>query len=199
MTTRYKSGKVTVTVDDGLDRWLRSLLTAAEKKSVALLEAKAEKLASEARTAWYGPNGVERETGKSGDIRVVTTFDQGRGVVTVSIGSTDIRTAGKTGKPVPVYVHRPRSTSTVMKQVDRRTWYATPEIRRGPIRVGDQIYKPSKGARVAESSLRYFVHEASARAGDGKYLLTELVRKPARVLVKDVARELSKQIPKAAA
>lgn len=194
--TRYRSGDVTVTVDDGLDRWLRGLLSIAERETVRLLEERAAKLALEARAAWYGPDGVERETGQSGDIVTVTTFDAGRGVVRVSIGSADSRTAG--GKPVAVYVHQARATSLVKKTVSRAEWYATPSKRRGPIFRGDAVYRPAAGATVPEALLRYTVHASNPKARQGKFLLVELVRKPGQVLAREVAAVLAERIAAAA-
>lgn len=103
MTTRFTDGNVTIALDDGLERLVRDLLSAAETETVRILEAAAEEVAAEARGKWYTM--VDKETGRSGDIQVVTTFDTGRGEVRVSVGSTDTRKAGS--KPLPVYVHKP--------------------------------------------------------------------------------------------
>src|SRR3990167_2623278 len=95
MTLRFTDGPVTVQLDGALERWGADLLTSPQ-----------------ARAAWCGPAGVRRVTGLSGDIRVVTTIDAGRGELRVSVGSTDPRMAG--GRPVPTYVHRPTRLSPIL-------------------------------------------------------------------------------------
>lgn len=112
MPSRFSDGTSTVTLDDGLDRFIRSALSAAEKEVVGHLEAAAEAVAADARGKWYQQ--VERRTGKSGDIVVFTTFDTGKGEVRVTVGSTDIRKQGST--PVAVLVHRPGPLSQVSKK-----------------------------------------------------------------------------------
>ena len=58
-------GPVRVELDDGLEKLALSMLSAAEQETIAILRREAEEQASEARAAWYGPDGVTRKTGRS--------------------------------------------------------------------------------------------------------------------------------------
>ena len=178
MTTRYTDGEVTVTLDDGLNRLVRSVLSAAETEIVRVLETGAEEVAQEARASWYSTTGVTRKTGASGDIQVVTTFDSAKGEVKVSVGSTDKRQAGKSGTVVPVFVHRPTATSVVDTEVSSREFYATPK----PLRFFD------------EKTKRFFVQKSNPKASDVKQLLPVLVRAPMQAKVKSLLPELGEAI-----
>lgn len=138
--TRYREGDVTIELDDGLARFVRGLVSAAEVEVIRVLEQAAEGVAQKARAEWYGPNGVKRRTGQSGNVQVITTFDRSRGEVRVSIGSVDTRKVD--GKPLAALVHRA---------------------------------SPFNG-------------------GDGKYLVPELIRKPAAVAIRRVTPELGRAI-----
>lgn len=173
MTTRYTDGAVTVTLDDGLDRFVRGLLSKAERATVAVLEEEGRAVADAARREWYGPNGVTRETGLSGQIVAVTTIDSARGEVRVSVGSTDTRKAGKSGKPVPLFVHRPGLASEELVEVSHAEYWATPNASR---RQYPKVLRPNPNA------------------GDGKFLVPELLRKPLRARVKIMAGKIATHI-----
>lgn len=192
--SRHRAGTVTVSVS-GFDEWLDRILVAAQEEAKAVLDDEATKIVQSARAAWYGPDGVERETGRSGDI-VKGAPESTRSAIRIFVGSTDTRVAGKSRKPIPYFVHRPRATSTVSTEVSRATWYATPDYRRGPIMLGDEVYRPREGVRVPAASLRYLIHADNPTAGDGKYLVPELLTKPTRAARKAVAATLAARIVK---
>jgi hypothetical protein len=175
MTTRYTDGNVTVTLDDGLEQFVRGLLSAAETEAVRVLEAAAAGVAQAAEGEWYGSKGVTKKTGRSGDIGVTTTFDSAKGEVRVSVGSRDTRTAGKSGKPLPVFVHRPNATSTILKDVGHDEWW--------------KRYKA--GRPVGPYPMAY---EHNPAANDGRFLLVELVRKPMQAKVKAIIPDLGAAI-----
>lgn len=171
MTTRYKDGTVTVTLDDGMERFVRGLLSRAETETVRRLEAEMEPIAATARAAWYGPRGVTRETGKSGAIDVVTTIDATRGEVRVSIGSTDDRVVN--GKPMPVYVHTPGLLATEARTVSHKEYFDTPKVRRRKYpKIVDLVNHPDPN----------------------RFLLVDLVRKPVRARVKAISPEIGRAI-----
>ena len=169
MTLRFTDGPVTVQLDGALERWVADLLTSTQSETVRVMRAAADEVAAAARAAWYGPMGVRRETGLSGDIRVVTTIDAGRGELRVSVGSTDPRMAG--GRPVPTYVHRPTRLSTILVETTPREYFAAPESMRGPWKPGPT------GKRIPQ------LFSPNPRASDGKKLLQVLVRAPLKARV----------------
>ncbi len=177
--TRYRDGNATVTLDGGLDNLVRNLLTAAQTESLRIMEQAAQGVADEARREWYGSSGVTRDTGQSGDIDVVTTFDAARDEVRVSVGSTDTRTAGRGNKPVAVYIHRPGRTSTIEKEVDREEFFKTPE-----------------SLRVGYLKGKWIVKRANPKASDGKRLLPEYILKPMKAKVSAIAPDIARLIAK---
>jgi hypothetical protein len=114
LIVRQAGASVTLTGD--LAAWAQESIRAATNGAVDEIQRVLEKVATAARSGWYGAAGVKRRTGKSGDIQVTTTLDYSAGIVRVSVGSTDKRTADprskssksveNAGKAVPLYVHR---------------------------------------------------------------------------------------------
>ena len=177
MSIRYRSGKVTITLDDGLEQWTRSLLDAAEAETVALLEAEAREVMEFARGRWYQE--VERETGKSGDLETVTTFGAD-GSVGVGIRSRDTRVRG--GKPVAAMVHRPGPLSRSTVEVTRAEYG---RIKKGP--------KPREAWKSRKTGKHYaLVHNKGS--SDGKVLFIELVRKPLFGRIPKIAAQLGERI-----
>ena len=185
MTTRYTDGAVTVTVDDGLATFLRGYLEDVERVTVEACEEEAERIASEARAAWYGPNGVTKETGLSGDIRVVTTLSDTE--ARISVGSTDRRTAGKRNAPVPVFVHRPSRLSSVYVEVSEDEYRRTPKHLKGP----HPDHLSPAAAKKWGNPKGPLVLRANPKAADGKTLLPELVTKPAKAGERALAERIS--------
>lgn len=203
-STRYTDGMATVTLDEGMARFVRAAMSRAEAAAVAVLETHAEELAATARREWYGPEGVDRETGKSGDIQVVTTVDAARGTVRVSIGSTDDRKGGKTNKPLVAFVHRPWGSSLRAKAVERGEWYAWQ--RKGlPVLPypGAAWWSERTNGRINGEGLRRGVwyiqatdaaeNKATTAKGKG-YLLQTLVVKPTKELAVKLLPKVSRAL-----
>ena len=220
-TVRVKSGNTSATVT-GLDAAvIRRMIERGTSGAVRILEEALEPVAANARREWYGPNGVERETGKSGDIQVVTTIDLNRSEVRVSIGSTDDRKAGKTNKPVPVFVHQPWGTSLTPRRVSQPEWGAwkgrglpvlPPPPQSFSRRDGGERSAASVKAEVASRKFweraekddglvpDWYVLEANdapATAKPQSFLLQRLVKKPAKELAKKMAPEIARSIAQA--
>lgn len=160
MKTNYRDGAVTITLTGDLERWARQVVSGATQDAVKVAERELEPLAVRASAEWYGAQGVHKETGKGGQIEVVTTIDVTRGIVTTTIGSADSRTEGS--RPVPFRQHRPGRLSTVLKKVSRQEYWSTPEALRGPYPM---------------------IRVRNDKAGDGKFLMQEFVIRPGRLLV----------------
>jgi len=176
-TTRYRDGSASATISHDLAAWCRSVVSSAERDALSILEQEAEKIASDARQKWYTM--VEKETGQSGQIDVVTTYDVGRGRISVAVGSLDSRVDPKSGKPTVVFIKSPGRNSTVKKQVSREEYYATPNLLRGN-------YDPFPEER-AQGLKGPFVYEINPLAGSPKNLLQTLIKSPVRLKLKDPA------------
>lgn len=124
-TTRIKQGDVTVTLSGDTAAWVRRALDAAGGAALRAIHEEAEKVARAAEAKWYTL--VERETGKSGQIAITETINEAAGTVTVSVGSTDTRTAGKRNAPVPMLVRTPGPDSLILVKVSHAEYWATSE------------------------------------------------------------------------
>jgi len=182
----YTEGGVTVGLGGALESLVLRAVDAAQDQTVRELRAAADEVAASARAQWYGSEGVERRTGLSGDIRAALTVDATAGTIRVSVGSTDKRLADN-GKPVPVYVHRPTATSTVLVDAPTtKAYFDAPVALRGPWRLlpsgkkWPQLYTANPGAR------------------DGKSLLPLFVRSPMRARAKDIMKRLGADIVRGA-
>ena len=160
--TRYKMGDVTITLSGDLEAWVKRTLAETSGAVVREMQAEAGEVASKARADWYGPNGVTRRTGQSGDIQVVTTVTPTE--VRVGLGSTDSRTANN--RFVAMYVHRPGRLSLTPKMVTRGEWW---EWKKAGKPVG-------KGG--SPHGVDWTIYEANDAASDGANLMSEFVRKP---------------------
>jgi len=183
MTTRFREGNVTVTLDDGLDRLVRSVLTATQTETVRLLEASAGEQLVRAEADWYDPDtGVTRRTGRSGALEVVTTFSDKE--VRVSLQSTDTSRAG--GKPRAAVIRRPGPLSLIDQQVTQGEWW---EHRNAG--------KPV-GRKGTAGGTDWTIRVANPYASDGKNLLSELVRKPMQVRIRALTPALGRAIARKA-
>ena len=182
--TRYKSGDVTVTLSGELEAFVKGALKRAETHSLRIARELAETVAADARADWYGPDGVTRVTGKSGDIQVVESVDIAAGEVKVSVGSTDERISGR--RPVPVYVRRPGRLSLRKVSVSHETYWKTrPALRAN--------YHPVPG-RDPKGTSGPYVFEPNPKASDGKTLLPILVKNPVKKALRAAASELGTAI-----
>ncbi len=186
-SVRVREGGVTARLS-GLDAAaVQAIVDRMAGAAVRPLVAAAERVATDARAAWYGPGGVERETGKSGDIEAVLTLDLSRESARVSVGSTDDRTSR--GKPVPVYVHAPGGASVTLKPCTVAEYWATPAYLRGPFR------RPAKWREDDKQPFpRKWTTTQSNVAGNLGFLLNSLVKKPMRAQIKALLPQIGTAI-----
>lgn len=181
MTRIFRAGGVEVELSDELEDFVERTLARAETAALRQARALAEEVAAEARREWYGPNGVNRKTGKSGDIRVREAVDVRTGTVTVSVGSTDDRRAR--GRPVPEFIRRPGRTSLVKRRVTHETYWRTPASLRANYHRLPQDQTPGP-----------FIWTSNPEASDGKKMLDVYVKRPVRKRIKKAAAELGRDI-----
>ena len=181
--TRYKSGDVTVTLDGGLEAFVRKALEAAGGETLRIMEAAGTELATKARSDWYGGDGVTKRTGSSGDIVDVTTVSDRE--VRVSIGSTDLKKAK--------YVHRPGRLSTRDVEITDSEYWAAKRAGGTEAQTVFRARKAGKAGSGIEVG-RYYRSESNPKASDGKFLLAEFIRKPAAAKIKAITPELGRAI-----
>ena len=88
-----------------------------EDRMIGIVRANMDAVARQAEADWYGPAGVERRTGQSGQMEVTTTIDARRGVIRVTVGSSDPRRVGKKALAPAAYVHRPGPNPVALRVV----------------------------------------------------------------------------------
>jgi hypothetical protein len=170
--TRYVSqadGVKVVVLTGELEAWVRRAALEASAGTLEILEAEGAALALEAERQWY--QDVHERTGRSGRIDTSTTISPTE--VRVTIGSTDTRRAG--GKPLPVYIHRPGPFS----QKSRRATAAE---------AAQQLAAGMSPKRA------WWVRYDNPKAGDGKYLVPELLVRPTRKRLKIISARLGQAI-----
>lgn len=186
--TVWREGGVSVRMSGDLLAWADAAILDATNGASAEVAAILEPVAAQARAEWYGPQGVVKRTGLSGQIDVIVTANLDKGIVTVSIGSTDMRVSSKgtrrvrkdesvtqrqAGAPIPAFVHRPGRTARELKAVTREEFFRTsPSLRVGVARVA----KPAQNIKPGDWVIRVL----SPRASDGKTLLPIYVNRPAK-------------------
>jgi hypothetical protein len=179
----WKEGGASVTLSGDLAAWATQAIRDATGGAVDILTATLQPVADTASAGWYAPGNVQRVTGQSGRIEVVSTIDANKGVVRVSIGSTDTRVAGKKGAPVPAFVHRPYAATTELKAVTREQFFVAPKSTRvGVARKDNDAIKVKKGD--------WMIRVVSSRASDGKTLLPIYVNRPGKAAVQGKLTEL---------
>jgi hypothetical protein len=176
VSTVWREGGVSVVLENDLLAWATAAIHDATNGAAAEVAAILEPVAVKARSEWYGPQGVVKRTGLSGQIEVITTANLDKGVVTVSVGSTDTRTAGKTRALVPSFVHRPGRLATDIKGVTREEFFRAPASTRIGIA---RVARPAQNIKAGD----WMIRVSSPRASDGKTLLPIYVNKPAKEAV----------------
>ena len=198
MSIIWKEGGASVTLSGDLAAWATQAMRDATGGAIDLLTATLQPIATSASNEWYGPQGVQKVTGQSGRIEVVHTVDVAKGVVRVSVGSTDTRTASKGtrfktttgedrqrqgGAPVPAFVHRPYASTTQRKAVTREQFFNAPKELRVGIAKKDWDYLPIKKGD-------WVIIEVIPAKGDGKTLLPIYVNRPGKAAVQGKLTEL---------
>ena len=198
MSIIWKEGGASVTLSGDLAAWAERAMRDATGGAIDLLTATLQPIATSASNEWYGPQGVQKVTGQSGRIEVVSTVDVAKGVVRVSVGSTDTRTASKGtrfktttgedrqrqgGAPVPAFVHRPYASTTQRKAVTREQFFNAPKELRVGIAKKDWDYLPIKKGD-------WVIIEVIPAKGDGKTLLPIYVNRPGKAAVQGKLTEL---------
>ena len=184
MTISFTNGPVSVDLGDQLEQFVLGIVERTATAALVTARAICEEVAVSARRDWYGPIGVRRITGQSGDIQVREVVDIAAGTVTVSVGSADPRMAGR--KPVPVYVRRPGRMSVVKVPVTRAKYFETAPSMRA------NFSKPLPGDPRGTRPPYVFVPNPAAQ--DGKFLLQELVKKPVRLALRRAAADLGRAL-----
>lgn len=184
MTTRYtiRSGKAMLEVSDGLADVVRASLDQVGSVSLRLLQGAAEDTAREAESTWYGSDGVRRESGKSGDIEVVTQLsdDQAR----VSVGSVDLDKAK--------FVHRAGALALDSVEISDAEYYRERRHGRPASVYHARADRPQDGVVAG----RYYRLVPSKRASDGRFLLPMLVTTPMRKRVTAILPEIARATAK---
>lgn len=183
MSIVYQQGAASIVLSGDLAAWATQAMRDATGGAIDLLTATLQPIADTASAGWYGPGNVQRVTGQSGRIEVVQTVDVNKGVVRVSVGSTDTRVAGKKGAPLPAFVHRPYAATTQLKAVTREQFFAAPPSTRvGVAKKNNDSIGVKKGD--------WMIRVLSPKASDGKTLLPIYVNRPAKLAVQAKLTEL---------
>lgn len=183
MSIIWKEGGASVTLSGDLDAWATQAMRDATGGAIDILTETLQPVASTASAGWYGAQGVQRVTGQSGRIEVVHTVDVAKGVVRVSVGSTDTRVAGKKNAPVPAFVHRPYAATTELKAVTREQFFAAPKSTRVGVAKKDWDFLPVKKGD-------WVIRVVTPRASDGKTLLPIYVNRPGTAAIQGKLTEL---------
>ena len=170
---RYNDGGVTISLDGDLAKWAEAAIQKAAGAAIDIVRAELDAVARSAEASWYGPQGVQRVTGKSGQMAVTTTIDAARGVIRVTVGSSDDRRVGKKALSPAAYVHRAERLATELQVVTREQFLSAPQSTRvGRARKASTI----TGAKVGD----YLIRVSSPRASDGKKLSPLFVFTPGK-------------------
>jgi len=179
----WREGGASVVLSGDLEAWATQAIRDATGGAVDILTETLQPIATTASAGWYGAQGVQKVTGQSGRIEVVSTIDVAKGVVRVSVGSTDTRVAGKKNAPVPAFVHRPYAATTELKAVTREQFFAAPKSTRVGV-----AKKDNDSIRVKKGD--WMIRVVSSRASDGKTLLPIYVNRPGKEAVQGKLTEL---------
>jgi len=179
----WREGGASVVLSGDLEAWATQAIRDATGGAVDILTETLQPIATTASANWYGPGNVQKVTGQSGRIEVVSTVDVNKGVVRVSVGSTDTRVAGKKNAPVPAFVHRPYAATTELKAVTRDQFFAAPPSTRVGIAKKDNDAIPLKKGD-------WIIRVVTPRASDGKTLLPIYVNRPGKEAVQGKLTEL---------
>jgi len=194
---RITSGAVTLSLTGDLAKRMEERVRAATEGVTRELEKAFEAIATHAESEWYGAKGVQRRTGVSGTINVVTSVDIAASTANVSIGSAATEIVQLTGtggskrtgnRPRAVFVHSPSILSKTYRSVTVEDYWKTPPDLRGP------FTKPAKWPKDAGFQPLTFpvvVDKDFGELGHG-FLLEKLVKAPTRKAIKAIVPKLAK-------
>lgn len=171
MSTRYREGDAVVVLDGDLERFVLEAAARASNGALPVMQGAAEEIAAAARRQWYSM--VDRETGLGGNIEVVTTV--GAEEVRVSVGSTDRRTGGKSGKARVLFVHEPFALSTIERKATAAEYHARRSAGLGPAEAGT-------------------IDAPNPKAGRGRFLVPTLIVGPMRKRLRPLVIELGRVV-----
>jgi len=181
---RFSSGAASVAVsmpDIG-----RKLLERLRGGVPARLLAVAEEVAQDARRDWYGPQGVRRVTGQTGDIRAQAIISESD--VRIRVFSTDTR-KDKKGRPAVAFVRRPGSLSLVPIEIDKAA-YTAGKASAKP----EMFFHARKDEPPFVQKGKFYKLAPNPQAGDGKYLFQVLVRAPFKAKINKAVNQIKKEI-----
>lgn len=183
MSLRISDGPMSVTLDEGVERFVRSLMDAATTESVRVLEEVAAEVKATAEADWYGSNGVTRRTGKSGAL-AITTDIRGDDSIIVKVGSTDLAKAK--------YVHRPGVFAMTAVEATQAQYS---EAKRKGGAMADSYFHARKSDKTKGIEAgRYYRNVPSQKASDGKYILQEFVVKPGKAKIAAAAKRIAAEV-----
>lgn len=187
---RVSAGGATVEVGPELGQFIEGVLDAAAGTLRTALEQAVVDLATAAEGAWYDQ--VSRRTGQSGQLETGMVLTETE--IRATVRSTDPRRA-KNGLPVVYYVHRPGPTSTIKTSLTREEYSELMRaLRAGRTMPSNLVAAEMVGGRpLGVSRVR-----PNPKASDGKYLVPELLTKPAQLVALRLVRTLGPQIAAAA-
>ena len=180
---RFSSGAASVSMSADIGR---KLLETLQKGVPARLLAVAEQVAQDARRDWYGPQGVRKVTGQSGDIRATAIISETD--VQIRVGSTDTR-KDKKGRPAVAFVRRPGALSLSPVEIDKAAYLAG---KKGP--KPDSFFHAKKDSPPLVKAGKFYELKSNPLAGDGKSLFQVLVRAPFNARMKAEIKAISKEI-----
>jgi hypothetical protein len=164
----------------------RKLLERLRGGAPAQLLAVAEQVAQDARRDWYGPQGVRRVTGRTGDIQAEAIISESE--VRVRVFSTDTR-KDKRGRPAVAFVRRPGSLSLVPIEIDKAA-YTVGKASPKP----ELFFHARKADPPSVQAGKFYKLVPNPQAGDGKYLFQVLVRAPFKSRINKAVNKIRKDV-----
>lgn len=170
----YTRGSVTVGVTGDLAGFVTALADSATQGLVAALRAVAEEVVAKAEDDWYGPTGVTRRTGKSGQF-----------VIRTAISPTQVKMSLYPEEQYAFFVHRRGALSLRPKfflpGTGRKEW-------------AEATKRGLPTGREKGGQRRWIVYEPHPKASDGAYLWQEFMAKPFKLAMKRLPEKFRKQL-----
>jgi hypothetical protein len=185
-----REGDMTVRVTDNLDEWVDREIARGIRAVVEAQEEIVNPVAEAARASWYGPEGVTRRTGKSGDIIVTTTIDMGAGEVRTAVGSTDTRIVkGRDGRSRPraTAIHRPGALAMEWVEVTESEYWRL-------FRENERLGRRLNAIKHDKKTGKHYAKKLKDKTSDGAYLLPLFIVNPARRAMRLFNRALGRRI-----